>query len=65
MNDVQKLKYDLALNCALVKVLSREDVKTDDDLLKSMLEEFKEFYRGYNTVKELNFDEALDYIREG
>lgn len=65
MTDIQKLKYDLAMNCALAKVLSRDDVVTDKDFLKEMLEEFKEFYRGYNTDKELNFDEAFEYIREG
>lgn len=65
MTEVQKLKYDLAMNCALVKVLSRDDIADDKKLLKEMLEEFKEFYRGYNTVKGLNFDEAFEYIREG
>ena len=65
MTDVQKLKYDLAMNCALVKALSREDVVTDKKLLIDMLEDFKEFYRGYNTFKELNFGEAFEYLHEG
>ena len=50
MTDTQKLKYDLALNCAIAKVLSRDDVVTDEDFLREILEEFKEFYRGYNTT---------------
>ena len=65
MTDIQKLKYDLALNCALVKALSREDSVSDDKLLLDMLEEFKEFYRGCNVKKDLNFDEAFEYINEG
>lgn len=65
MTDVQKLKYDLALNGALAKALSNENGVSDEKLLKDMLEDFKEFYRGYNTFKELNFAEAFEYINEG
>ena len=53
------------MNCALAKALSGEDVVSDEKLLRNMLEDFKEFYRGYNTLKELNFNEAFDYVNEG
>lgn len=63
MNDIQKLKYDLAMNCAFIKTL-HSNVVDDKKLLESMTENFKEFYRGCNEYKELCLDEAVDYMKQ-
>lgn len=63
MTDIQKLKYDLAMNCAFIKAL-RSNATDDKELLETMTKNFKEFYRGCNEYKNLSLDEAVDYMNQ-
>jgi len=63
MNDMQKLKYDLAMNCAFIKAL-RSNATDDKKLLETMAEGFKEFYRGCNGYSALNLNEALEHMNQ-
>lgn len=63
MADIQKLKYDLAMNCAFIKAL-RSNATKDNKLLEIMTEGFKEFYRGCNEYSELNLAEALELMNQ-
>lgn len=51
MTDIQKLKYDLAMNCALVKALSREDA----DCCRGI--------SNPGTANEEQLKEALEHLR--
>lgn len=63
MTDTQKLKYDLAMSCAFIKTF-HSGVTNDRQLLETMTENFKEFYRGCNDYKSLSLNEAIEYMNQ-
>ena len=70
MTDVQKLKYDLAMNCARIVVDAKHVYKPADnnsvELYSALLDEFTEFSRGISKLGENNdarLREALEYLR--
>ena len=70
MTDVQKLKYDLALNCARVIVETRRVYKPEKDnaaeLYAALLDEFADCCRGIGKLGDNNEEqlkEALEYLR--
>ena len=70
MTDLQKLKYDLALNCARVIVEARHVYKPDKDnaaeLYAAMLDEFVDCCRGISELGDANeerFKEVFEYLR--
>ena len=70
MTDVQKLKYDLALNCARVIVETRRVYKPDKnnaaELYAALLDEFADCCRGISELGDTNEErlkEALEYLQ--
>lgn len=66
MSDIQKLKYDLAMRCAQIKVAAlyeRKEFKTDREFFNAMLDEFTEFCRGISNIDDTHFTEALECLR--
>lgn len=60
MNDVQKLKYDLAMNCALLETL--EEKQEDPTIItkNTMLESFISYYSFYSTIDQSRFEQILN-----
>lgn len=70
MTDLQKLKYDLAMNCARVIVEAKHVYKPDKDnaaeLYAALLDEFVDCCRGISQLgdtSEEQLREALEYLR--
>lgn len=70
MTDTQKLKYDLAMNCARVIVEAQHVYKPDKnnaaELYAALLDEFAECCRGISKLGDNNEEqikEALEYLR--
>ena len=47
MTEIQKLRYDLAMNCALIKTQAEYQKKADLNLHTAMWENFQHFYQAY------------------
>lgn len=61
--DIKKLKYDLAMQCALVDVLKEQQKQTKNssyDIRISMLENFQSYYIYFNALHDSNFEEFID-----
>ena len=57
--DIQKLKYDLAMQCALVDVLKEQSTSgksTTYDMRVSMLEHFESYYEFYQALDKSRFE---------
>lgn len=52
--DINKLKYDLAMQCALVEALKAKD--NQKDVRVSMLENFKSYYQFYQVLDDSRFN---------
>ena len=51
MTDLQKLRYNLAMNCALVETSQQFRLNNDLDLQTAMVENFQKSYEKYCTAK--------------
>lgn len=60
MNDIQKLKYDLAMNCALLETL--EEKQEDPTIItrNTMLESFISYYDFYSAMDPSRFEQILN-----
>ena len=62
MNDLQKLRYDLAMNCALVETLAAYQKDPEIDLYAAMWENFKNNYTVYCSLG--NNPEFVKFLKE-
>lgn len=61
--DIKKLKYDLALQCALIETLKEQTKQSgseNSDIRISMLENFKAYYLFYNALDESNYYDLIN-----
>ncbi|MPM89521.1 hypothetical protein SDC9_136630 [bioreactor metagenome] len=64
MTTVQKLKYDLAMNCAFIEVMQQVDAGTSENIRSEMFEAFLSNYTGYCMMDQTQFKEFSKKISD-
>jgi len=62
--DIEKLKYDLALQCALVEVIKLNQDHTDLDIRSTMLEHFESNYLEFSMMDKNYFENLLQAMSD-
>ncbi len=64
MDNIQKLKYDLAMQCALVDTLAEKQEDPTASTRDEMLKNFEANYEFYCTMDQSHFKEFIDSLDE-
>jgi hypothetical protein len=62
--DIEKLKYDLAMQCALVEVIKLNQDHNDLDIRSTMLEHFESNYLEFSMMDKDHFENLLQAMSD-
>lgn len=64
MNDIQKLKYDLAMQCALIDTISKCQKDSCADIRNLMFDNFQSHYTAFCMMDQTRFKDYFKNLRE-